>query len=279
MLRKLQDSALNKADAKLLKFQYFAGSEMGKELPDLKALPGAGFVIPYFNLQGKLIDFYRYRYLEEPKRTGFDAITKHKASRYIQPAGAKPRAYFPPLIDWVDLLKSKDPWFVITEGELKAACAAKKNVPCLGLGGVWNFKTPEQLMIKDLADLPWENANVFIVFDSDAATNGQVVMAENALAKELIARKALVHIVRIPPSEDGKKVGLDDYIVKHGIDKFNELLDATPPWERCRMLHNLNEKVIFVHDPGTVIERKSGQPMTPPSFTSTIYANFQATHN
>ena len=79
-----------------------------------------------------------------------------------------------------------------------------------------------------LRAIDFKGREVYIIFDSDAVTKPEVRTAERDLARVLVAVGAIVHIVRIPPDGDDK-VGLDDFIVKHGPEAFADLLAATPP--------------------------------------------------
>lgn len=274
MLNKLKLSGLDENDVKILGFKNVDRDACEKIRPRFTDKPAAGFFIPYFDASGKRTSFFRFRYLEEPIRTGFDALVQHKASRYIQPAGQSPRIYFSPLCDWKDTLARKeDKVLMITEGELKANCAVKNGLPCLGLGGVWNFKSKTSTLIKDLENIDWEAVVTYIVYDSDARSNPNVLLAENTLARELLQRGAQVVVVRLPDLPGNKKTGLDDFIVAKGVEEFFKVCEASAPWEESRILHELNEEVVFVHDPGAVIEVKSLQRMTPQTFATSIYAN------
>ena len=86
-----------------------------------------GYVIPYFNLHGKGIPFYRARY--------FDSLPKYK-----QPKETPSHVYFPP-----DFLRvsAQHNYILVTEGEKKAALACKMGFPCIALGGVdsWRNRT------------------------------------------------------------------------------------------------------------------------------------------
>lgn len=272
-LRKLIESGLTEKHAKRLGFVPLTKEGLEKKYPSLTALPAAGFVLPYPDINGKFTGFYRYRYLEEPIRKGFAALTANKVIRYIQPSGERPRVYFSRLCDWPELFSREDRTLFITEGELKANCACSLGIPCLGLGGVWNFRSRSESLIKDLAAIDWEGVSAYIIYDSDARSNYQVMMAENALAGELLARGAKLFIVRLPVIEEGRKAGLDDFLVAKGADELFTLVEATEPWEESRILHELNEEVVFVHDPGSVLELKTLQRMTPGAFALSIYAN------
>jgi len=76
---------------------------------------------------------------------------------------------------------------VVTEGPIKAEAAAQRGIDCVALLGVWNWRQKfgdESVPIEDLSKLPWpEFEAVEICFDSDAATNPQVLKAERALAQ------------------------------------------------------------------------------------------------
>jgi putative DNA primase/helicase len=93
-------------------------------------------------------------------------------------------------------------------------------------------------LIPDLAAIPWRGRPTFVVFDSDAVTNQNVLRAEHQLASALTERGAVVKVVRLPPGQpdkDGKptKVGLDDYFVAgHTADDFRQLLAAATDPER-----------------------------------------------
>lgn len=274
MLNKLKLSGLDENDAKILGFKNVDREACEKTKPRFTDKPAAGFFIPYFDSNGKRTSFFRFRYLEEPKRTGFDALVQHKTSRYIQPAGQSPRIYFSPLCDWKDTFAQKENKVImITEGELKANCAVKNGLPCLGLGGVWNFKSKTSSLIKDLENIEWDGVVVYIVYDSDARSNQNVLLAENTLARELLQRGAQVVVVRLPDVPGNKKTGLDDFIVAKGVEEFYKVCESSAPWEESKLLHELNEEVVFVHDPGAVIEVKTLQRMTPQTFSTSIYAN------
>jgi hypothetical protein len=140
MLAKLALSALTVADAKRLRFSpYTAAAATELSLP----VDRAGFKLPYFDLTGKTTSFYRYRYLESADPKGFGALVETEAKdtlRYAQPAGSLNEVYLPPYLDWTETARDPKRALVITEGELKAACAAKHGIPTAGLGGVWNFR-------------------------------------------------------------------------------------------------------------------------------------------
>jgi putative DNA primase/helicase len=107
---------------------------------------------------------------------------------------------------------------VATEGIKKVdsiiTAARREVVPlcAIGLLGVWGWRTKEG----PLADWEWvrvRGRNVFLVFDSDLANNIGVQKALRRVSAFLTGRGATVNIVYLPGGPDGKKVGIDDYLV------------------------------------------------------------------
>ena len=67
--------------------------------------------------------------------------------------------------------------------------------------------------------------SVLIVFDSNAwrKEKEDIGRALYALGKAVEGRGGKVEAVIIPPADDGKDQGADDYIFAHGIDNFKKL--------------------------------------------------------
>lgn len=281
MLLKAEGSGLDASDVKKLGFKAITAEDSRKTLKVAKH--GAGFIIPYFSLHGKPDpSFYRVRYMED-MRKGFERVTQTKSQRYTQPLKSPPRVYFPPLLPpgrtWADYLSNAEAPVIITEGELKAAAATKAGLPTIGLGGVWMFRSTKQgePFIEELDSIEWEGRPVTICYDSDAGTNPDIVAAEGALAKELNRRGALVSIARIPTNGDvAVKVGLDDWLVSHGMDAkrlLEEVIEPAPLFSECEVLHGLNKEVLFVKNPGFIYCHEDGQRLTPDQFKNSVYAN------
>src|ERR1035441_2495747 len=201
MLKKLSASLLTAQDAKLLGFTALTAAQVAAQHPALPA-HRAGFVIPYYDLNGRPTKFYRFRYLEYGHDTGFAALVagQLKQLRYGQEAGTVNELYLPPFAKWAEYAVQADKPIVITEGELKAACATKAGLPTIGLGGVWCFKagTVGLHLLPQFKLFNWKQRMVYIVYDSDAASNHQVIKAENALARELCTLGAIPMVVRLP---------------------------------------------------------------------------------
>lgn len=237
-----------------------------------------GFKIPYFNIHGQQTEFFRVRYLEDTRK-GFAKATASKPQRYSQPAGTVNEVYMPPMVDWEEVLQNTEIPIVLTEGELKAACACALTIPTAGLGGVWCFKSKEA----SLPRLPWfdivkwPRRKVYITYDSDAVTNIHVLHAETTLAKILTAKGALVYIVRLPTLGGARKTGLDDFLVARGAAEFKELLAEAKTYKQAEVLHRINEEMVYVRIPGIILELSTLHKMGLRQFTDLHYANVHYT--
>lgn len=277
MIAKLSTSALSPEQGKILRMEPYTAAECKSlKLPATKA----GFLIPYFTLDGKVDKFFRYRYLEDT-RTGFDKLTKKKALRYAQPSDTTVGVYLPPLMDWRALAEDAEIPVIITEGELKAACATVHGMPTIGLGGVWSFmsKKAGEPLVPMLKSFEWSERTVYICYDSDGATNPDVVLAEARLAQRLVELGAHLYICRIPhpkpeENEPPKKMGIDDYIVEYGADQFkNVVLEEAFEWSGSEVLHKLNQRVLYVRNPGIMWDHDLHQRMAPSAFKEHAFSN------
>jgi hypothetical protein len=270
----LAESGLDKSDAKTMKCEScLDGSSLGFRYP------GAGFTLPYFDQDGKPTKFFRFRYVEDVTRDGFDTITKQKQIRYVQPANISPQVYWAPQAPWKKILADKDQPLFITEGEKKAACASKNLIATIGLGGVWSFKSAHAnvSLLPELAKIKWEGRRVYVVYDSDAVSNRNVLMAEAELARQLVERGASVYIVRLPDSMD-KKVGLDDFIVAEGAEAFNVLVDEeAEEFTNSEALHELNTKVTLILSPTAIWDNERRRLISPSNFLNTTHHNLKYT--
>jgi hypothetical protein len=267
---KWESSGLTDEHAKALKLLPLSAEQTGA----LGFHKGPSLQIPYFDFVGQPTDFFRLRYLGTPP--GWAGVVE-KPMRYVQPKGTLNEVYLPPLLDrtWEDLADDTNVAIIITEGEFKAACAAVHGLPCLGLGGVdvWRATKRGIELLPALEKIAWQGRKVIIAYDSDAATNVNVVRAQRQLAKVLMERGALPAIASLPATADGAKQGLDDFLVAEGPEALAELLQNAPAFPESAALWGLNEEVVYVRDPGIIIVRETGQKLNPKHFTGHAYAN------
>lgn len=265
-------SGLTDADAKKLKLRGTEGAETSKLHPTFHK--AGALVIPYFDAKGRETKFYRLRYLEQ--LGGFAAQMK-KQQRYAQVPGTLNEVYMPPLMkrSWAEVMADPTAPLYITEGELKAAAATARGMPTIGLGGVdvWRSQKRKLPLLPQLEEVAWKGRKVVILFDSDAATNPDVTRAQRQLSRTLLERGADPVIAALPMTKTGKKQGLDDYLLEHDPADLQKLIDKAAPLESAQALWELNEEVVFVRDPGLVIERSSGQRIAPHNFVNSVFAN------
>jgi putative DNA primase/helicase len=186
---------------------------------------GNGLVFPFKDEAGAIV-LHRVKPDNRPSRNG------KPGAKYLSPVGSQLRLYVPPSVNGE--LQAADKPILIVEGEKKALKGSQEGFLTVGLIGVegWHKKNSTTL-IPDLERIAWKGRKTHIVFDSDAASNENVRTNESLLAAALQNRGATVKIVRLPPGENGEKVGLDDYLMGHGPADMHKLLseavDPEPP--------------------------------------------------
>ncbi len=273
MLEKLAGSGLDERDARIMKTEALTGRQLNSLSGTFQNVEG--MKIPYFDFSGKPTKFYRVRYLGE--LTGF-AGQLAKPQRYAQLPGTVNEVYLPPFRDWRKVKNLVEETLYITEGELKAACACKHGLATIGLGGVdvWQSKKKGFDLLPQLREIEWKERLVYIVFDSDAATNPNVVRAQLRLAMKLTELGALPSVVSLP-EVDGKKTGLDDYLVHKGVKSFAKLVEHAEDFQLGSELWKLNGEVLYIMDPGVVVVQASGQVIMPGAFKEHAYATRKVT--
>jgi hypothetical protein len=268
---------------KEMRLEYCSAEQEAKLFPD-KPQRRAGFKIPYFGLDGKPMPwihketgekhegFFRFRYLDPP--AGFKALTT-KVQWYRQPQGSATMPYFPPIVPWKELLENPALPLLATEGEIKAAVAARNTIAAFAVGGVWNFKSSKAgvLLLPQLEPLA-PGREITICYDSDTATNLLVLGARDVLARELIYAGATPLLATMPNLEGNEKTGLDDYIVAKGPEVFrSEVLNKAE--HAAKEIVELNAEVRYVRTPpsGLMIRVMDRITMSVDQFLKHAYRN------
>lgn len=213
-------------------------------------------------------DLFRLRYFERQPLGG-------KLLRYMQPKNMAPEPYYCPLApNWTDVFSNAEMPLLITEGELKAATAVKNGLPCIALGGVFNFQSARLGLewLPSLDKVQWEGRKVYIAYDSDAADNPMVRLAETRLALQLMKRGAEVYVIRLLGDARGK-VGLDDFLNTHGKDALMKLLSEAKPWNKHEHFHKLNAEVVYVEQPNSVVRLRDFFVMGTQPFRTDHYSD------
>ena len=279
---KLESSGLTMDDAMALGIEILSADETAARHSSFKPLPS--LYLPYWDPRHpaepsrpmpKWPQFYRIRYLKED--TGFGALANKKPLRYVQEPESGVCAYFPRLeLDWSRLLADSTQPLIITEGELKAAKACREGYPTIGLGGVSNYQSARLglAMISDLASVNWVKRHVYLCYDSDYRSNPNICNALNALAERLMLEGAFPYLLPLPDVLDGQKTGLDDFLCARPPSDLADLLkDACFPLTLARPLHQLNDRVTYVHNPGLIVVHESGQKLSAAQFKDQSFAS------
>jgi hypothetical protein len=141
-------------------------------------------VVPVHGVDGT-IRFYRSR----PDNPRTDPDRPDRLIKYEQPHGTPVALDVPPLAR--DGLKDVSRRLWIVEGEKKADALVSREEIAIALLGVWNWKK-DGWMLPDWEEVRLMDREILIAFDSDTATNYQVRLAEDALAKALEGRMGYV---------------------------------------------------------------------------------------
>jgi len=119
----------------------------------------------------------------------------------------------------------------ITEGVKKADALTSRGCCTIALTGVYNWRS--QLgTLGDWEDIPLRGRDVTVAFDSDAATNRNVLRAMRRLGAWLRSKGVARVNYLIPPASLGEVAtkGLDDYLAAGGtLDALTVLRTTTPP--------------------------------------------------
>jgi hypothetical protein len=192
---------------------------------------GPCLVFPFFGVDGVQTGYVRLK-PSQPRTTTKDGKTK--SIKYEAPRGETNHTYFAPQA--LSALADPSLRLLITEGEKKALKADQEGFPTIGLSGVWAWqqkretdkdgqKSDQRLMIPDLQEIDWNGREVVIAFDSDAATNSHILLAEKHLEEALRSEGAKIAVLRLPAEKDDEKVGLDDYLLVHAPVELEALVD------------------------------------------------------
>jgi len=272
--KKLEESSLTAADAKALGIESLSAQATAKLFKKFKV---PALRLNYYSTDGKKRrDVYRVRLLEKP--VGAFGSIAETAPKYLQPTGSVVSAYFPRIIPWSEIVENTEESIIITEGELKAACACKYGWSTIGLGGCWSWRSSKNgwSLLPELERITWEGRDVVICFDDDAAQKADVAQAIVSLCGALTKRGALPRIAVLPSVRTTGKTGIDDFIVAKGPEAFGEVLDEADGDELTHKLWDFNSRFAVILDPGLVYDQKRHARYNPREFRTTLFANVWA---
>lgn len=209
----------------------------------------SGLVIPYFSPTGELWT-QRLRPLDDdwksnPELKDYFLKENGKLPKFLSIKGSKNKPYLTPCLDWNKVFKKPSQDLIITEGETKGISACLNKIPTIALSGANNFVTTnengESEFLPELETIKWENRAVGICFDSDIITNIAVQYAAVKLANQLAKRQAKPFLVVLPRELNGDKNGIDDFIVKHGVKAFEQLIN----WHKINQFSGDKNKLLI----------------------------------
>ncbi|MGA3317166.1 MAG: DUF3854 domain-containing protein [Candidatus Korobacteraceae bacterium] len=166
-------------------------------------------------------------------------------NKYLSPYADQRHLYFAPRAK--EVLDNSAVPVIVVEAEKSAlaltALGRRMNHPLLAIacGGCWGWcgrvgkvisidgsTSDEKGPLPDLDLICWENRDVIICFDSNAATNAKVRQARHELATELSARGGRIRVAELPSG--GGVNGPDDLIASAGDEALLRLLDSARPF-------------------------------------------------
>ena len=184
-----------------------------------------------------------------------DGSTREKG-KYLHPPGRGNLLYFP-LGTPGSWLQDANLPVAVVEGELKALALWRlanyetetaRWLP-IGILGCWNWRGtvgkaigPEggrrdvKGVIPDLDRIAWVGRLVYLVPDTNLATNPSVAAAWRELGKELERRGANTVMVGLPTELPGVN-GVDDLLVRWGPERVLELFEAARPRSTVKDFH------------------------------------------
>jgi hypothetical protein len=218
-LADLKRSGLTQQTIESAGIQDDSDVEVGQLLRDKYHV--TGYRLPYFGFDSKELQFYRIKVLS--------SLNGAKPPKYLQPKASSNHLYLPPGLNSLAAKWAADPvvGLVVTEGEKKALAAIQAGIPCIAVGGVFNWRTHihtfdrERVRVEDkpsarlvhlddrgekayrtevaseLDAIDWEGREVTLIFDSDAESNTEVQRAAFELANWLGERGAITRQVSL----------------------------------------------------------------------------------
>jgi hypothetical protein len=173
------------------------------------------------------------RVVEDRRRKLPDGTYHQRVIKYEQPQGQGVRVDCPPACR-VKLGDPAVPLF-ITEGQKKADALASRGACAVALLGVWNFKGKNEFggvtFLADFDYIALKGRPVYLVFDSDVTAKQPVRQALSRLTEHLKRKGAAVHVIYLPPLPDGRKCGVDDWLVAtgQGVAELTALAEGPRP--------------------------------------------------
>jgi hypothetical protein len=234
-LEHLQSSAISIEIIKERGYKSILGKSQLKSLGFSRSQQRIGILMPLHGVDKEIVG-YQLR-PDHPREHYSDG--KARKIKYENPTGSSIRLDVLPRCQ-ANLADPKIPLF-FTEGVKKVDALATAGACAVGLTGVWGFKGRNpfggKTVLADFHSIALNERLVYLVFDSDSATNSMVRQALGTFTEVLNNKGAQVRIVHLPPGKDGSKTGADDFLAQN---------------------HNLTDIVALSVQPDYIRPRQSG---------------------
>lgn len=234
---------------------FSANAEIAKELVDS---PKPGLIFRYYDPLGKAYLRSDGKQFCRIKPDWGEAKTED-TPKYLSPKDQGCRPYFSRLLpNWSKVIKSTKIDLWETEGEKKGDCGCAHGLAVLAFAGVdsWvdssarkgKLKPRKSQPLPELSIVNWKNRKVFQCYDSDIIHKLPVQSALAKRAATLVNLGAYPHFLLLPNELDGSKNGLDDFVVRHGIDALKMLAKSSKrtPYESREIGGVNNKEIIYV---------------------------------
>ena len=132
---------------------------------------------------------------------------------------------------WLWVAKNPQLPIELTEGAKKAGCLLTQGYISICLTGVWNGKEKQKLRaIPTLAPFLTNGRPIHLVFDADIVVKYQVQEALKYAGYLAQKQGCIVGVATWELADDNK--GVDDLIVNHGLEAFEEVMDNLIPYKQ-----------------------------------------------
>lgn len=216
--------------------------------------------LPYFDQNGKVTDFFRTKLFYTEAQL---AKRKKEPPKYVQSRGTAPEIYLPPLLPakWSAVLSDPGVEIVVTEGEKKAAKLCSEGIACIGLGGTnsWRSRKLATAFLAALETATWKDRVVRVIGDSDLPGKESARKGLVQFTEQLCKRGAKATHFFVPDDGTGEKIGVDDFIVKHGMESFMALLLDPTKTIGDPGLEKLNSQLAVIRATGEFVALETGR--------------------
>lgn len=230
-----------------------------------------GYTIEFSQSNGDSFNFIRARKLIGE----FNTEDTKRGFNYTQPANSLPHIYLPKMGVRAEALQTVGEdgrikiigELVITEGEKKAIVANLCGIPCIALGGVWNFRSAKhyQMLLREFDWFDLSECDLVFCFDCDVFGNADVSDAlyqcKHAIRQH--ARPRSIQEIRLSFEQIKDKVALDDWLGKFDDRKsaffaFQSLERETDVQQELWSI--LNQEVCFVENVKRYFDIRQREP-------------------